>query len=127
MLKLIKRLSKHSALAIAIIITGIIAFLSLKKLKGGTIQVVHLDKVSHTIAYCFLALSWFLFLLKAKLTSKKKLITILCISYGIVIEVLQGTVTTYRTFDLLDVLANTVGIFLGMLIFNQLFEKNQSI
>jgi VanZ family protein len=43
--------------------------------------------------------------------------------YGIIIEVLQGTLTIYRSASLLDVLANTVGIILAMVLFKQFYKK----
>jgi glycopeptide antibiotics resistance protein len=37
---------------------------------------------------------------------------VLSIIFGIIIEVLQGTVTAYRSSDINDVLANTIGVLL---------------
>lgn len=36
------------------------------------------------------------------------------IGYGIIIEVLQGSLTTYRSAEILDVLANSAGALLGI-------------
>jgi len=38
--------------------------------------------------------------------------------FGIIIEVLQLTLTDYRAFDWFDVLANTAGVILGLLVFS---------
>ncbi|XGA85186.1 VanZ family protein [Polaribacter sejongensis] len=43
--------------------------------------------------------------------------------FGIIIEVLQQTLTTYRTGDYKDAIANTVGILLGFIIFNLILKK----
>ncbi|MBP0904645.1 VanZ family protein [Mariniflexile gromovii] len=43
------------------------------------------------------------------------------IVFGIIIEVLQGTVTASRSADIYDVMANTIGVFLAVVI---LFIKN---
>jgi len=88
------------------------------------ISLSHSDKIYHTIAYFSLGLTWLLSFPKS--LQKKKLkyaIVISCIIYGIVIEVLQATLTTYRTASLLDVVANTVGVLVAMMIFNKVYEK----
>lgn len=41
-------------------------------------------------------------------------------SYGILIEIAQVTLTTYRTFSLSDILANGVGILVSFLTFRYL-------
>ena len=39
------------------------------------------------------------------------------------IEVLQGVLTSYRTADYFDILANATGAFLALVIFNIIFRK----
>ena len=36
--------------------------------------------------------------------------------YGIIVEVLQGTFTTYRTEDIADVFANSLGVVFAILL-----------
>ena len=128
MQKDIKGLLKHSYLPIAVIITISIAFLSLIKLGKQPIKISNLDKIEHLIAYCVLGLSWLLaFKENQKLPYKKHLVIFLCVFYGIIIEVLQTTLTSYREGSLLDIVANTVGVLLALLIFNKVFEKKQAI
>ncbi|KGL62646.1 VanZ-like protein [Polaribacter sp. Hel1_85] len=80
-----------------------------------------IDKVYHLFAYFTLTICWlFSFYKKPTL---KYLIIIGCIIYGIIIEVLQDTLTTYRTGDFKDILANTLGIVLGLIVFNQILRK----
>ncbi|WP_405610003.1 VanZ family protein [Polaribacter sp. Asnod1-A03] len=79
------------------------------------------DKVYHLIAYFSLSFSWLISFYKKK--SIKLQIIISCIIYGIIIEVLQSELTEYRTGDYKDILANTLGIVLGLLIFNQIIKK----
>lgn len=43
--------------------------------------------------------------------------------YGIIIEVLQGVMTSYRTLDLWDVLANTTGVILAILLCSLFINK----
>jgi VanZ family protein len=81
----------------------------------------NIDKFYHLFAYFTLSICWlFSFYKKPTL---KYIIVIACIIYGIIIEVLQDTLTLYRTGDFKDVLANTLGIVLGLLVFNQIFKK----
>jgi VanZ family protein len=116
-------------LYIAISITFIIAFLSLIKLKGQPIiEMDHLDKIEHAFAYAILALSWLLAFKRAFLNKKLKyIIALSCVFYGIVIEVLQTTLTTYRTASLLDILANMFGVIVALLIFSSIYKKIHAI
>ena len=77
------------------------------------------DKFLHTSAYFMLTLSW-LFAYKKSLKLKKKgiLILITVFIYGIIIEVLQGVLTTYRQADYFDMLANLTGIIIAWLFFS---------
>ncbi|WP_231874467.1 VanZ family protein [Polaribacter atrinae] len=81
----------------------------------------NVDKIYHFIAYFTLSITWlFSFYRKPSL---KYVIIICCILFGIIIEVSQQTLTTYRTGDYKDALANTVGIILGFIVFNQILKK----
>jgi VanZ family protein len=46
--------------------------------------------------------------------------------FGIIIEILQATVFTNRSFDYLDMLANTIGCALAWLILIWKFNKNRT-
>ena len=46
--------------------------------------------------------------------------------YGILIEVLQGTVFTTRSLELLDMLANTTGAFIGVALFYLIYGRPTS-
>ncbi|MCH3884051.1 VanZ family protein [Tenacibaculum aquimarinum] len=129
MLKHIKNLLKDNIFFIAIAITIAIAVLSLIKLGNQPVVAIsNIDKIEHLIAYLVLTLSW-LFAVRATL-SKNKIkysVVIGCILYGIIIEVLQGTITDYREASYLDMLANTLGAIIAMLIFNKKIEKKRAI
>jgi len=91
-------------------------------------KIKNIDKIFHLTSYFALAFSWFLTINNKKFGVKGKLIVILgCIFYGILIEVLQSTLTSFRTGDYLDILANSVGVLLALLIFNIISRKNQLI
>lgn len=115
MLKRIKNLFKDKGIYIAIVITVVIALLSLLKLGNQPISFNHLDKIQHAIAYFTLTLFWLLAVGKSQ--KKRLVICVLCILYGIIIEVLQRQLTTYRFFDYADMLANGIGALLAGLIF----------
>lgn len=117
---------------VAIFITTLIAYLSLMKIskEGESIffSFKNADKIFHATAYFTLALSWFLTVKSSNTRVKSKLLIILgCIFYGIIIEVLQMTLTSFRTADYLDVIANSVGVLLALLIFNIISKKNEII
>lgn len=119
--KLTKSLFKDNFFIVALGITISIAYLSLMKMPKVEVNISNIDKFYHSFAYFTLSFCWlFSFYKKPKL---KNIIVISCIIYGIVIEVLQDTLTMYRTGDFRDVLANTVGIVLGLFIYNQIFKK----
>ena len=126
MLKPIKALLKHNRLYIAILIAITIAALSLIKLGKQPISFSNIDKVEHAIAYCFLTLSWLFAIKKAKKNTNTKIIIVAsCIFYGIIIELLQATITTYRTADVFDMMANSVGALTALFIFNVFLKKRQ--
>ena len=122
MLKLIKTLLKGNIFFIAIATTIGILCLSLIKVPKSDINISNIDKLYHSFAYFVLTISW---LISFRKNSKNKyLVVISCIIFGIIIEVIQSTLTNYRTGDLLDVLANSLGVILALLIFNLISKKN---
>tara|TARA_B100000780_G_scaffold52841_1_gene32779 strand:+ start:7605 stop:7994 length:390 start_codon:yes stop_codon:yes gene_type:complete len=124
MLKTIKKLLKDNAIFIAIFITVSIAIGSLVKPDLITLKSISVsDKMYHFIAYFFLMFSWlYAFLKNEKFQKNIKYLILGCLIFGIVIEILQETITSYRTTSYLDILANSVGIGLAVLIFH-FFEK----
>jgi VanZ family protein len=124
MLKHIKALLEDNALFIAIFFTISITIGSLVKSDVIAVEIVSIsDKTIHFIAYFFLMLSWLYVFFKKKSFSKNvKFIFIGCIVFGIIIEILQGVTTTYRTLSFLDVAANTLGVLFASTVFH-FFEK----
>ncbi|MDO6674161.1 VanZ family protein [Tenacibaculum sp. 1_MG-2023] len=126
MLKHIKNLLKHKLIIIiAILITISIAIISLIKLGKAPIQINHLDKLEHAFAYFVLSLVWLLALRTTKIN--KYIIVFCCFFYGIIIETLQVTTTSYRSGEILDILANTTGILIAFIVYNSFFKKNKAI
>ena len=123
MQKLIKNLLKNNLKIIAISITIAIAYLSLVKLPKVQISVSNIDKAEHLLGYFILTLSWLFSFYKKKFL--KYYITLACVFYGIIIEVFQSILTSYRTGDYLDAIANSLGALLALLIFTLYFKKNR--
>lgn len=129
----IKHLLERNALSVAITITILIAVVSLISLgsfglKLGLSKVENSDKFGHAIAYFVLAIVWFYALKFHEKPFKQKIIIIaLLIIYGIILEALQDGLTTYRTGDYVDVIANSIGVLLAALSFNKLNNMFNSI
>jgi VanZ family protein len=85
------------------------------------ITITNIDKVYHSIAYFTLTISWLIAYYNTP--QRKHIIVICCIIFGIVIELLQNTLTDYRTGENLDVIANSSGVLLALLIFNLVSKK----
>ena len=76
------------------------------------------DKLFHFLAYTLLTYLWFnTFYFRFKMSKKKAVIYASSLSFlfGIIIEVLQKIITSTRSFDTLDILANTIGVFFMLL------------
>ena len=113
MQKHIKNLLNNNSLWLAILVTLIIVFLSLVKITGPQpINVKFLDKIEHTIAYTVLSFLWCVVF---RNKTRKDVPVIGCISLGVLLEFLQAQ-TGYRTFEVNDMLANTLGVFIGMVL-----------
>ena len=82
---------------------------------------ISIDKVGHFIIHVLLSLIWLSYFFvrgKNALTIKYViLIVITCLTYGIVIEVIQQMLQASRKADLYDVLANATGTLVGMVLF----------
>lgn len=55
--------------------------------------------------------------------SNRNKVLFFCISYGLLIEIMQPLLTEDRYFDFFDIIANTVGCFFGIIIFNFVYNK----
>ena len=122
---LIKKLLERNTLSVSILLTLLIAFLSLVSLHGvHVIKVSNSDKYGHFFAYFVLSLSW---LYTANHFSQKKIktyiIVALIISYGIILEVLQSVLTTDRQADFYDFIANSAGVIIATILFEKIIKK----
>ena len=86
-----------------------------------TFSVNQIDKIYHLVFYAVLSILWSLFYLTKfdKLNPQSSFLWSFLL--GLVIEILQDF-TSYRTFDWIDVIFNTIGIAFGIIIVNKLKE-----
>ncbi|NNK20442.1 MAG: VanZ family protein [Flavobacteriaceae bacterium] len=96
------------------------------------IEIPYLDKVVHFSFYFIAAVLGMLFIhaekQKYSLTRKRTLILLSSLLiYGIIIEVLQQSLTTYRSGEILDVLANSIGALLGTLLMWAIFSEKTGL
>lgn len=86
------------------------------------IDVPSFDKLGHIIVFTILVVLWGLFAFANDKETRAKIwwVVIGAFIYGIIIEALQGLFFESRTADGWDVLANSVGILLGWLIFQKI-------
>ena len=120
MLQLMRTWLKGKMFLIAVAITFILVILSLIKIPAHNLGVTHLDKWQHCFAYFVLSISWLIVFYKKK---KKLLVVLCCILLGVIIEILQNELTSYRTGDYHDVIANSLGVLLGLFAFNKIGTK----
>ncbi|WP_373057862.1 VanZ family protein [Zunongwangia sp. H14] len=114
--------AKISLLAAGIYTTALTYFslIKLGKISVGSFNPT--DKMLHATAYLLLVSIWKLYFIissRDKLNYKANLFWIsgLSILFGMLIEVLQGTLTSYRDPDWFDIMANSTGVLLAVLIF----------
>lgn len=107
---------------------GIIPGSSLRKV--GSIPIPHFDKVVHFILFCILTL----FLLyetanrngnKALSLKTKTTIAASAIGYGALLEIIQHLLVAGRTGNILDILANSLGVFSALLVFHLIKRKSR--
>lgn len=99
-------------LPLAIVYITII-FLSLRNPSEARESLYHLDKLKHFAAYLTLSLTIFI-----TITGRKARIVFLVFSFilSIIIEIAQESLT-YRKMEVGDGLANTLGLFSGVIIY----------
>lgn len=111
---------KKFAFIIAIFYSIVLATVSLIKINNlPDAGISFADKIFHFLAYSVLAFLWFnTFFFTFKLKKIKAIIyaATLSIIFGIIIEVLQGSITIYRQTDVYDAVANTFGVLITVLI-----------
>ena len=106
---------KYTTSLLALIIGVSVVILSTipLALPVGEVSGLGVDKLSHAFAYFCFAISLFLALhLDWKIKASKKWASIGAFSLGFLLEIIQGVLLDYRSFESYDLLANTMGIVL---------------
>ena len=85
-------------------------------------SIFQLDKILHlTLSYVFIVL-WSL-VSKVNTVRQKCILLIVGIAYGVLIELLQATMPLGRSYELDDIIANTIGCVLGVLSISYMKRK----
>ena len=127
--KITKHLSERNLFILALFWTIAITIASLVSLSNmPRVNVLGKDKTVHFLFYFVLTLTWnFALQKKYKNWALKYIIVFVVIGYGIVIEVLQEVLTKTRQADLYDVIANSAGALVALIVIfwlkNKTFEK----
>ncbi|MCP4051856.1 MAG: VanZ family protein [Mesoflavibacter sp.] len=95
----------------------VLTILSLLPQVGPSNMPSNSDKVFHAVAYMFFTMIWYLTLKQSYFLKKALSKAVgLAIVFGIIIEILQHTLTQHREADIKDVVANIIGALLAVLI-----------
>ena len=106
---------KKLALTLAVGYTLFLTILSLISLKGiPKLGSTFDDKIYHFGAYTIFTIIWYNYFKRTSTRFKIFFSAAIAITYGIIVEVLQGEFTTYRTEDIADVFANSLGVLFGV-------------
>ena len=120
---ILKLLSKINLKLLAISYTILIVVLSLSPIPRAipNFKFFEMDKLIHLTMYFILILLWGINLISFKFSLIK--ILFLTIFFGLLIETLQYLLPFGRYFDLGDIIANSVGAIIGIIIL--LFYKKK--
>ncbi|WP_396602286.1 VanZ family protein [Algibacter sp. R77976] len=117
---------KKNAFIVALgyaIALGTVSLITIKDIPD--VHISFADKIFHFLAYGLFAVLWYLaFYYTFGFKKKKALIYafVLAVFFGIVIEILQDTMTATRALDVYDALANTLGALIASTLI--WFKKN---
>ena len=115
---------KKFILPVSITYTLVLLVLSLVNInKISDIGVAYQDKFYHIIAYFLLAIFWNLALNKRNLKRRIVYIALASIMFGIIIETLQGSLTSHRANDVFDIVANTLGVIIASVFMQYGYKK----
>ena len=114
-------LNKNIWLFLALLYSISLLVASLIKINSSDLPVnfSNADKVFHFSAYFVMTLIWnFYYNIREKSKEKNPNLWICfaIIIFGIVIEILQRDMTTYRGFEWMDIIANSLGVVFGYLV-----------
>jgi|TARA_B110000459_G_C16271688_1_gene342364 VanZ family protein len=97
---------------LTIVFTSILSFISID---ASTAKILIQDKLLHVLA--FFVISFLAYASDFKI--KRIILFVVLILYGLLIEVIQNSLE-YRTFELYDLLSDTIGIIFGYIAWKYL-------
>lgn len=127
-------------MSMAPVYTILIIYLSLGKSHAPALNIDQIDKFYHCVAYLGVSLLWYLFfyLKYYKVTDqdqafwiiigsniKPRLVVVavlIGIALGVLLEIGQGYLSTNRTMDAADAIANTIGTIIAALVIWVVFK-----
>jgi len=108
----------------------IILFLSASsgiKVPEALSDIVGTDKLGHLVIYAVFSILMFFGIAKKQRkmpgNTNALLVVGLCSAYGVMMELMQFTFFTGRYFEVLDIIANIIGSFIGLFIAKYFFNK----
>ena len=101
---------------VAITLASLISAQSISKI--GIVNIPGLDKFVHFVMYMILC-----FLLLKSIKGKNIQIIVFCILYGILMESMQFLISSGRSFDFFDIIANISGVNVGALLAIRILNK----
>lgn len=120
-------------LSVAVLYTVFLTWGSLTTAPSNTLAPENFDKVLHFTAYFGLTILWLVYRWKRERSNQSLSIkgitwtAVLIVGYGIIIEILQGRFTVDRIADGWDVLANSLGVLLGVIAFIKVICKSERV
>jgi VanZ family protein len=87
------------------------------------VRIVNFDKMAHFGVFALLEWLYLYWLCLGRSINKPGLITLACIAYGGLIEILQGTFYTDRHADVWDFTFNSIGCLGGWLAFSKMHKQ----
>lgn len=103
---------RRAWLVAGMLLVGLVVYLSLIPRPPEPLSFPQSDKLEHGFAYASLSL-WFC---QLYLRGRQRIaVVVALVTLGVVIEILQG-LSGYRYFEYADMLANSVGVLLGVLL-----------
>ncbi|HEX7455747.1 MAG TPA: VanZ family protein [Gallionella sp.] len=105
---------KHHRLWVAVgwLLIGLVVYLSLVRNPPAPLTFENSDKLEHAFAYATLSF-WFCHIYVTAWS--RALVIIALVGMGVGLEYVQGW-TGYRSFDVMDMLADSVGVLLGWIL-----------
>lgn len=110
-------LNKTIVFCLAIVYTVVLIYLSLATIDTKVLDAdfKYQDKIFHFIAYFVLAIIWNIYVLLRPVKTNVFLVFVLMLIFAILLEYVQNKINTKRFFELLDMIANCLGVVFGTL------------